>query len=91
MIFSRDDLERIKQSVEEPGRPASPQSIVNQIIPLTPATRKQPVKYTLDDPQPMAEPEAPARTEPVAAPVPVKKKKVIITDMNTGVRKIEYR
>jgi hypothetical protein len=49
---------------------------------------RKPAVYNLEDPNPI-EPEAPAKTEPVAAPVPVKKKKVIITDMNTGIRKVD--
>ena len=90
-IFSKEDLERIKQTQVEPGpRPGGTNAIVNQVLPLAPVVARKPAVYNLDDPNPV-EPEAPAKTEPVAAPVPVKKKKVIITDMNTGIRKIEYR
>lgn len=91
MMFTRDDLERIKHETQEPGpRRSGANSIVNQVLPLTPVAARKPAVYNLDDPNPI-EPEVPAKTEPVAAPVPVKKKKVIITDMNTGIRKVEYR
>lgn len=94
MIFSKTELEQLNQEMEEPGRPASPNSIANKVIPLILAATRKPVTYTLDDPRPQPEPEktpAAAAKPAVAAPVPVKKKKVIITDMNTGIRKIEYR
>jgi len=89
-MFSREDLERLNHESNEPApRHGGANSIVNQVLPL-PAVARKPAVYSLDDPNPI-EPEAPAKTEPVAAPVPVKKKKVIITDMNTGIRKVEYR
>ena len=87
-IFSKDDLERIKSEQSEPGARPSRNAIVSRVLPLAPVAPHKPVVYSLDDPEP--QPEVPAKTEPVAAP-PVKKKKVIITDMNTGTRKIEYR
>lgn len=91
MSYSRSDLERLNREMQEPGpRPGGRNAIVNQVLPLEPVAARKPAVYSLDDPRPI-EPEAPAKTEPVAAPVPVKKKKVIITDMNTGIRKIEYR
>jgi hypothetical protein len=92
-MFSREDLERIKHDTQEPGRIPARNQIVDKVLPLAQpvVARKQPVKYSLDDPTPLVEPEAPTKTEPVAAPVPVKKKKVIITDINTGIRKVEYR
>ena len=86
-IFSREDLERIKHETQEPAR-RSGNSIVSRVLPLTPAAARKPAVYNLDDPNPIVEPEA---AKPVAAPVPVKKKKIIVIDMNTGVRKIEYR
>lgn len=88
--FSREDLERIKQQTQEPGPLRSgADSIVNQVLPLTPVAARKPAIYSLDDPNP--QPEVPMKTEPVAAPVPVKKKKVIIIDEDLGTRKVEYR
>ena len=89
-IFSKEDLEKLKHGTQEPGLRPDRNAIVNRVLPLTPVAVRKPAVYNLDDPNPI-EPEAPAKTEPVAAPVPVKKKKVIITDMNTGIRKVEYR
>jgi hypothetical protein len=60
--------------------------------PSQPGPRKQ-VADVINDEEPalVAKADPVVKTEPVAAPVPVKKKKVIITDMNTGIRKVEYR
>lgn len=88
-MFSREDLERLNHESNEPGpRPGGTNAIVSKVLPLAPVAARKPAVYNLDDPNPI-EPEVPAKIEP--ATVPVKKKKVIITDMNTGVRKVEYR
>jgi hypothetical protein len=83
-IFSKEDLERIKQTQVEPGpRPGGTNAIVNQVLPLAPVARK-PAVYSLDDERPIAEP---AKTEPVA---PKKKKKIVRIDSNAGTRTVEY-
>lgn len=90
MLFTKTELEELQRKTQEPGRIPSRNQIVDRVIPLAPvAARKQPVKYTLDDPQPMAEPEALAKTESVA-PVLKKRKKIVRTDFNTGEVTVEY-
>lgn len=91
-LFSIAQLEELKKKSESSVEPGARRPSVSPIVSQAFPELVKPGAENSEKPAAMEIGEQPvAKTEPVAAPVPVKKKKVIITDMNTGIRKIEYR